>query len=158
LPAAQIFDIAQQLDPGDRLALIIEGRTWRATRSADRRVQLRDAGDGRKRLQEAGLTVTALGDQVQIANVRFGSRAKKNGFEIGWQIGGVLVPTERPSMHWSTCRRCCWSRWSGGGRASENADDAGGASGLKRARADCAPLTQPWRATPRSARGRRCRR
>jgi len=32
--------------------------------------------------------------------VRFGSRAKKNGFEIGWQIGGVLVPTERPSMHW----------------------------------------------------------
>jgi hypothetical protein len=37
---------------------------------------------------------------VQIANVRFGSRAKRSGFEIGWTVGGVLVPTERPSMHW----------------------------------------------------------
>ncbi len=101
VPAAQIFDVAQRLGEGDRLVLLIsgtnlEGEDVRKTVG----VQLREPGDGRKRLQEAGLTVTALGDQVQIANVRFGSRAKKNGFEIGWQIGGVLVPTERPSMHW----------------------------------------------------------
>ena len=101
VPAARIFDVAQQLDPGDRLALLIEGTNIEGDQIRKTvGVQLRDAGDGRKRLQEAGLTVTALGDQVQIANVRFGSRAKKNGFEIGWQVGGVLVPTERPSMHW----------------------------------------------------------
>jgi len=101
VPAAQIFDVAQRLGEGDRLVLLIsgtnlEGEDVRKTVG----VQLREPGDGRKRLQEAGLTVTALGDQVQIANVRFGSRAKKNGFEIGWTVGGVLVPNERPSMHW----------------------------------------------------------
>ncbi|MBW7926038.1 MAG: DUF3394 domain-containing protein, partial [Burkholderiaceae bacterium] len=101
VPAAQVFEVAQQLDPGDRLALIIEGTNLEGEEIRKTvGVQLRDAGDGRKRLQEAGLTVTTLGDQVQISNVRFGSRAKKNGFEIGWQVGGVLVPTERPSMHW----------------------------------------------------------
>ncbi len=101
VPAAQIFEVAQQLDPGDRLALLIEGTNIEGDEIRKTvGVQLRDAGDGRKRLQEAGLTVTALGDQVQIANVRFGSRAKKNGFEIGWQVSGVLVPTERASMHW----------------------------------------------------------
>ncbi|MCZ2413176.1 MAG: TRAP transporter fused permease subunit, partial [Burkholderiales bacterium] len=99
--AAQIFEVARQLGEGDRLALVIagtnlEGDEVRKTVG----VQLREPGDGRKRLQEAGLTITALGDQVQIANVRFGSRAKKNGFEIGWTVGGVLVPTERPSMYW----------------------------------------------------------
>jgi TRAP transporter 4TM/12TM fusion protein len=101
VPAAQIFQVAQQLDPGDRLALVIEGTNIEGEQIRKTvGVQLRDAGDGRKRLQEAGLAVTTLGDQVQISNVRFGSRAKKNGFEIGWQVGGVLVPTERPSMHW----------------------------------------------------------
>ncbi len=101
VPAARIFEVAQGLDEGDRLTLIIsgtniEGDEVRKTVG----VQLREPGDGRKRLQEAGLTVTALGEQVQIANVRFGSRAKKAGFEIGWEVGGVLVPTVRPSMHW----------------------------------------------------------
>ncbi len=101
VPASRIFEVAEGLDQGKRLALIIEGTNLEGE---DIRktvgVQLREPGDGRKRLQEAGLTVTALGEQVQIANVRFGSRARKSGFEIGWQIGGVLVPTARPSMHW----------------------------------------------------------
>ncbi|HLT25325.1 MAG TPA: TRAP transporter permease [Zeimonas sp.] len=101
VPAAQIFEVAQRLEPGERLALVIsgtniEGDEIRKTVA----VQLREPGDARQRLQEAGLTVTALGDQVQIANVRFGSRARKSGFEIGWEIGGVLVPNERPSQYW----------------------------------------------------------
>lgn len=64
-------------------------------------VQLTGApGDGRKRLAEAGLTVTALGPQVQVGAVRFGSRARKSGFEQGFQVAAVKVPTDRPSEHW----------------------------------------------------------
>lgn len=101
VPAAQILDVAARLGDGERLALVIhgtniEGDEVRKTVG----VQLRGDGDGRQRLQDAGLTVVAFGDAVQISNVRFGSRAGKNGFEIGWEISGVLVPNERPSMHW----------------------------------------------------------
>ena len=63
-------------------------------------VQLGEPGEARKRLRDAGLTITALGDQVQVANVQFGSRARKSGFEAGWDIAAVKVPTERPSPYW----------------------------------------------------------
>ncbi len=101
VPAARIFEVAQQLGEDERLALIIEGTNLEGD---DVRktvgVQLGAPGDGRKRLQEAGISVVALGDQVQVGNVRFGSRARKAGFEAGWRVGGVLVPAERPSAHW----------------------------------------------------------
>ena len=101
VPASQIFEVAGRLPEDARLALIIEGITLEGD---DVRktvgVQLGAPGEGRARLQEAGITVTALGEQVQIGNVRFGSRARKSGFEPGWQVGGVLVPTDRPSEYW----------------------------------------------------------
>ncbi|HRA79593.1 MAG TPA: TRAP transporter permease, partial [Burkholderiaceae bacterium] len=101
VPASRIFDVARQLDDGARLGLIIEGTNIEGDEIRKTvGVRLGEPGDGRKRLQEAGVTVVALGEQVQIGNVRFGSRAKKSGFEAGWQVGGVLVPTERPSAHW----------------------------------------------------------
>lgn len=59
------------------------------------------ANAGRQRLSEAGLTVMALGDMVQIANVRFGSTARRAGWEQGWDVEEVLVPNpSRPSEFW----------------------------------------------------------
>ncbi|NYT37520.1 TRAP transporter fused permease subunit [Allopusillimonas soli] len=56
---------------------------------------------GQQRLMAAGLTVMALGDQAQIASVRFGSQARKGGWEQGWNINKVLVPNPaRPSEFW----------------------------------------------------------
>jgi hypothetical protein len=101
-PASQIFKVAGELPQNDRLVLVIKGTTIegedvRKTVS----VQLETPpGDGRKRLAAAGLTVTALGEQVQVAAVRFGSRAKKSGFEQGFDVAAVKVPTDRPSEHW----------------------------------------------------------
>ena len=64
-------------------------------------VELGEAGaDGRKRLAEAGLTLAALGDRVQIVGVKFGSRAQKAGVEQGWEVARIEVPSGRPSMHW----------------------------------------------------------
>jgi hypothetical protein len=102
VPAKEIFKIAGQLPEDDRLVLVIEGTNIEGEDVKKTvAVQLTGApGDGRKRLAEAGLTVTALGPQVQVAAVRFGSRAKKSGFEQGFQVAAVKVATERPSEHW----------------------------------------------------------
>ncbi len=101
-PAKQIFDTAGALPEKDRLVLLIKGTDIEGDEKTKTvAVQLEGPpGDGRKRLTEAGLTVTALGDSVQVANVKFGSRAKKSGFEPGWDIAAVKVPTDRPSQHW----------------------------------------------------------
>jgi hypothetical protein len=63
-------------------------------------VQLGSEGEGRKRLAEAGLTLSTLGDEVRITGVRFGSRAKRAGIEQGWKVSALKVPTDRPSPHW----------------------------------------------------------
>jgi TRAP transporter 4TM/12TM fusion protein len=100
-PASQIFKIAQELPESDRLVLVIEGTS---VEGEDVRktvaVQLGAPGDGRKRLADAGLTISALGPEVRVSAVKFGSRAKKSGFEQGFKVGAVKVPTERPSEHW----------------------------------------------------------
>ena len=101
VPAGEIFQVAQRLAEDDRLVLVIEGTS---IEGEDVRktvaVQLGAPSEGRKRLAEAGLSVSAFGGQVQVTAVRFGSRAKKSGFEQGFKVAAVKVPTERPSEHW----------------------------------------------------------
>ena len=64
-------------------------------------LQLGDAGaDGRKRLAEAGLQLVPLGANVQVGAVKFGSRAKRGGFESGWDVAALKVSTGAPSPHW----------------------------------------------------------
>ena len=102
VPAKEIFRVAGELADKDRLVLQIQGVTIEGDEVRKTvAVQLSGPpGDGRKRLIEAGLTVTALGPQVQVAAVRFGSRARKSGFEQGFEVAAVKVPTDRPSEHW----------------------------------------------------------
>lgn len=101
-PAGQIFDVAGKLGEGDRLVLQIYGVNLEGDEIQKTvAVQLAsEPGDGRKRLRDAGLTVVALGDSVQIANVAFGSRARKSGFEAGWDVAAVKVPTDQPAIYW----------------------------------------------------------
>lgn len=101
VPAKEIFRVAKDLGEKERLVLVIkgtniEGEDVRKTVA----VQLAEAGDGRKRLAASGLTISAFGDDVRVAAVRFGSRAKKSGFEQGFEVSAVKVPTQRPSEHW----------------------------------------------------------
>jgi TRAP transporter 4TM/12TM fusion protein len=101
VPAKEIFRVAGELGEKERLMLVIkgtniEGEDVRKTVA----VQLTEPGDGRKRLAAAGLTITSLGENVRVAAVRFGSRAKKSGFEQGFDVAAVKVPTDRPSEHW----------------------------------------------------------
>jgi TRAP transporter 4TM/12TM fusion protein len=99
LPPAQVFDVAKAAP--DRVVMVIKGQTI----EGDDKVKtvaltLGDGSDGRKRLADAGLTLVALGGQVQIAQAKFGSRAAKSGFEQGWEVQTLKVPTERANPHW----------------------------------------------------------
>jgi TRAP transporter 4TM/12TM fusion protein len=101
VPAKQIYKVAKELGENDRIVLVIEGTNIEGD---DVRktvaVQLTKPGEGRQRLADAGLTVQVLGDEVRTSGVKFGSRAKKSGFEQGWKISAIKVPNDRPSEHW----------------------------------------------------------
>jgi TRAP transporter 4TM/12TM fusion protein len=104
MPAAQLMQVAKDTKTDDRLVLVIAGTTLEGD-EVSKTVALQLAGkqgdDGRKRLVDAGLTVMPpLGDTVQIGAVKFGSRAKKSGFEQGWDVKAVKQRTERASAYW----------------------------------------------------------
>jgi TRAP transporter 4TM/12TM fusion protein len=102
---AQLVDLARDAPDGGRLVMVIAGTTIEgddivktvALRLGDRPAQ--GSPDGRKRLQDAGLTVVSLGGESQIARVKFGSTAQKSGFEQGWSIRSLKLPADRPDPH-----------------------------------------------------------
>ncbi len=100
-PGREVLAIAKETPANRPLVMVIEGTN---VEGDDIRktvaVQLGKEGEGPQRLNEAGLMLSALGGEVRIANVKFGSRAKKSGFEQGWKVTGVKVPANRPSPHW----------------------------------------------------------
>jgi TRAP transporter 4TM/12TM fusion protein len=100
-PGKEVYAIAKDLAPDFPLVVIIEGTNVegedvRKTVS----VQLTKPGEGRARLADAGLTLSVLGEEVRVGTVKFGSRAKRGGFEQGWKLVGVKVRTDAPSEHW----------------------------------------------------------
>lgn len=101
-PAAQIYDIAAQAPAGAHLVAVINGMTLEGDeRTKTVSVPLGDASDNaRKRISDTGLQLMVLGDSVQIAAVRFGSAARKAGFEEGFAITHLQLPNSRPSPYW----------------------------------------------------------
>jgi hypothetical protein len=100
-PAKDVYAVAKALGENDRIVMVIEGTNVEGDDIKKTvAVQLTKPGEGRDRLTDAGLTLTVLGDNVQVSNVKFGSRAKKSGFEQGWKVSSLKVPTERVSEHW----------------------------------------------------------
>jgi hypothetical protein len=108
-PPALVFDMARDAADGGRLAMVIAGMTIEgkdlvktvAVRLGDRPAAgPGESADGRERLAEAGLLLMPLGDRMRITQVKFGSRAQKGGFEQGWEVQSLKVPTDRPSPHW----------------------------------------------------------
>lgn len=102
VPAAQVFDVAKAADSDEQLVMVIKGTTIEGE-DVTKTVALRlgaAGADGRKRLADAGLQLVPLGGQVQIGAVKFGSRAKKGGFEQGWDVEQVKVKADRPTKHW----------------------------------------------------------
>lgn len=102
VPAAQLYEVAARAPADARLVTVITGMTLEGDeRTKTVAVPLGAANtDGRKRITDTGLQLLALGDTVQIAAVRFGSPARKAGFEEGFDVAEVKVPNPRPSPYW----------------------------------------------------------
>ncbi len=102
VPATQASAVAAQLPAGERLVAVIAGTTLEGRELTKTvAVNLGPANaDGRKRLAAAGLTLTTLGDKVQVMGAKFGSAARKSGFEEGFDIVELKVPSGRSSPYW----------------------------------------------------------
>ncbi len=101
IPAAQL---AQQVESAPRnanLRVFVEGTTLEGKDIAKGvLLPLGEPGTARERLAAIGLTTMALGDEVQVAAVRFGSRAEKLGLEQGLRITHIELPAQRPAKEW----------------------------------------------------------
>jgi TRAP transporter 4TM/12TM fusion protein len=102
VPPAKAFEIAGKLGANERLVAVIKGTTLEGKDLVKTvALNLGPANeDGRKRVAAAGLTLMTLGPNVQIAATKFGSAAKKSGFEEGFDITEIKVPSGRPSAYW----------------------------------------------------------
>jgi TRAP transporter 4TM/12TM fusion protein len=107
-PASRFYEIAAQIGENDRLVFLIKGESLEGdpvnkTVAVQLGAKVADANPlaaARKRLAEAGLGVTALGENLQVSTVKFGSRAAKARIEQGFEIVAIKVPNERVSAHW----------------------------------------------------------
>ena len=102
VPAKDIYKVAETLGRDDWLAVSIAGESieGKAIRKAVA-LPLGEGANGRERLRSGGVTLAALGEDLEVANVKFGSRAKKLGVEQGFKIVEVkLLNPARPSPYW----------------------------------------------------------
>jgi hypothetical protein len=102
-PAGDVYRIADRLKPEELLIVGVTGESIEG--DAVRKVVALPMGagaDGRERIRGAGVTLVQLGEKIQIANVRFGSQARKLGVEQGYTIEEVKLPNpRRPAHYWS---------------------------------------------------------
>ena len=100
-PAKDLYAVVKELPESQNLVVELEGTNIEGdeiTKTVS--VQLGKPEEARKRLAASGVTFTVLGDEVRIATVKFGSRAKRGGFEQGWKVKAVKVRADAPSEHW----------------------------------------------------------
>ncbi|MBX3636233.1 MAG: TRAP transporter permease [Rubrivivax sp.] len=100
-PASQLMTLVEQAKPGERKRIWVEGQSLDGK---DIRkgvlLPLGDAGPARERLRRLGVTIVPLGDQMQIAQVQFGSQAQKLGLEQGFNVVAIELPAQRPAKEW----------------------------------------------------------
>jgi hypothetical protein len=103
VPARDIYRIADRLKPEELLILGVKGESIEG--DAVRKVVALPMGsgsDGRERIRSAGVTLAPVGEKFQIANVRFGSQARKLGVEQGYTIEEIKLPNpRRPAPYWT---------------------------------------------------------
>jgi hypothetical protein len=95
-PPTELNQIVEEKPAGGFLRLTVEGMDMRG-REISKVVMLPvgEPGPAIQRLQQAGLMVMEVGDEVQITNVDFGSAAERHGLDFGYNITTVLVPADR---------------------------------------------------------------
>jgi len=101
-PAADIYKVADGLGTDDWLVVAIAGQTLDGEPQTKTVVlPMGEGATGRERLRDGGVTLSQLGTDLEVAAVKFGSRAKKLGVEQGYKVVELKLPNpSRPSTHW----------------------------------------------------------
>ena len=101
-PAADIYKVADTLLEDEWLVVGIAGENIDGNMQTKTvAIPMCKGASGRERLREAGVTLMQQGVEFEVANVKFGSRAKKLGLEQGYKIQELKLPNpERPSQYW----------------------------------------------------------
>ena len=101
-PVSQIYTLAEKVSTDEWLVVAIAGENIDGV--AVRKTVALPVGEGangRERIRAGGVTLVAMGEALEVANVKFGSRARKLGVEQGFRIVEVQLPNrERPSVYW----------------------------------------------------------
>jgi hypothetical protein len=102
VPASQIYQVADRLQPDEWLVVRIAGQSIEGEEVKKTvALPMGEGANGREKIRAGGVTFAGLGPNLVIANVKFGSRAKKLGVEQGFKIVDVQLPNEaRPSPYW----------------------------------------------------------
>jgi TRAP transporter 4TM/12TM fusion protein len=100
-PPSQLMALVESAKPGERKRVWIEGQNLDG-RDIRKGVllPLGEAGPARERLRRLRLTVVPLGNEMQIAQVQFGSQAEKLGLEQGFKVASIELPADRPAKEW----------------------------------------------------------
>jgi TRAP transporter 4TM/12TM fusion protein len=101
-PAADIYKVADTLNADQWLVVGIAGETLNGeAQTKTVALPMGEGKTGRERLRDGGVTLSQLGSDVEVAAVKFGSRAKKLGVEQGYKVVELKLPNPaRPSTHW----------------------------------------------------------
>ena len=101
-PAADVFKVADSLQKDDWLIVRTKGENLEGeVISKTLAIPMGEGKDGRERIKNGGVTLAQLGADIEIAQVKFGSRAKKLGVDQGYKIQDLQLPNPaRPSQFW----------------------------------------------------------
>ena len=101
-PAAGIYKVADGLREDEWLVVGIAGETLDGKpQTKTVAIPMGQGANGRERLRDAGVTLSQLGTDIEVAQVKFGSRARKLGVEQGYKIVELKLPNPaRPAQHW----------------------------------------------------------
>lgn len=101
-PAADIYKVADGLGTDEWLVVAIAGETLDGElQTKTVALPMGEGATGRERLRDGGVTLSQLGGDLEVAAVKFGSRAKKLGVEQGYKVVELKLPNpSRPSTHW----------------------------------------------------------
>lgn len=101
-PAVDIYKVADGLRADEWLVVGIAGETLNGeVQTKTVALPMGEGATGRERLRDGGVTLSQLGPDLEVAAVKFGSRAKKLGVEQGYKLVELKLPNPaRPSTHW----------------------------------------------------------
>lgn len=102
VPSTQLTTLVEQAPRNGNLRIFVEGLSIEGDDVAKGvLLPLGNTGSARERLAAMGVTVMQLGEEIQVAAVKFGSQAEKLGLEQGLKITHIEVPAERPAKEWA---------------------------------------------------------